>query len=83
MAERDIIIMSVKELKRLRVVQEAIAKHITQKAAAEVIGISERHMRRIVRSMRQGGEKALVHKSRGRRSNNLISEETKAEAIKA
>jgi hypothetical protein len=47
MPERDIISMSVRELKRLRVVQEAIARHITQRLAAEVLELSERHIRRL------------------------------------
>ncbi len=83
MAERDIIKMSVKELKRLKVVQEAIVKHITQKAASEVLGVSERHLRRLVRAVREVGEQELVHKSRGRSSNNRISAEIRAEAVRA
>lgn len=83
MAERDIIVMSVRELKRLKVVQEAIDRHITQKAAAELLEITERQVRRLVRSMRDNGEKGLVHKSRGRAPNNRISEDVRKGAIEA
>lgn len=83
MAERDIIVMSVRELKRLKVVQEAIDRHITQKTAAELLEITERQVRRLVRSLRDNGEKGLVHKSRGRAPNNRISEDVRRDAIKA
>lgn len=83
MAERDIIVMSVRELKRLTVVQEAIDRHLTQKAAAELLEITERQVRRLVRSLRDNGEKGLVHKSRGRAPNNRISEDVRKDAIKA
>ena len=36
MARKDIIVMSLRELKRLKVIQEAIDRHITQKAAAMI-----------------------------------------------
>ncbi len=83
MRERDIIEMSVRELKRLKVVQEAIARHITQKGASELLGLSERHVRRLVRAIRNEGERGLVHKSRGRPSNNRIADEVNAKALKA
>lgn len=83
MPERDIVSMSVRELKRLRVVQEAIARHITQRSAAEVLGLSQRHIRRLVRAVRVEGERGLVHKSRGKPSNNRIREQIRARAIGA
>lgn len=83
MAERDIISMSVLEMKRLRAVQEAIARHITQKSAAEVLDLSERHIRRLVRAVREEGERGLAHKSRGMSSNNRISGELRIKAVGA
>ena len=37
MAREDIIKMSIKELKRLKVIQEVIDRHITQKLAASML----------------------------------------------
>ena len=37
MAREDIIKMSLKELKRLKVIQEVIDRHITQKLAASML----------------------------------------------
>jgi hypothetical protein len=83
MPERDIIRMSIRELKRLKLVQEAIAKQVTQKTAAELMGLSERQVRRLVKAVRKGGERGLVHRSRGKPSNNRISEDVRAKAISA
>lgn len=83
MPERDIIKMSIRELKKLKVIQEAIGKHITQKSAAELIGISERQVRRLIKAVREEGEKGLVHRSRGKPSNNRIAEQVRAKAISA
>ena len=83
MPERDIIRMSIRELKRLKLVQEAIGKHITQKTAAELMGLSERQMRRLVKAVRTEGERGLVHRRRGKPSNNRIAEDVRAKAISA
>ena len=83
MPERDIIRMSMRELKRLKLVQEAIGKQVTQKTAAELMGISERQVRRLVKAVRKEGERGLVHRSRGKPSNNRISEKLRAKAISA
>ena len=47
--------MSLREIKRLKAVQEAIDWHITQRAAASVVGLSERQVRRLVSAVRHEG----------------------------
>ncbi|MBI5971577.1 MAG: helix-turn-helix domain-containing protein, partial [Deltaproteobacteria bacterium] len=74
MAGGDIIYMSLKKLKRLKVMQEAIDGHITQKAAASVVGLSERQARRLVKAVREEGGGGVVHKARGRPSNRRTPE---------
>jgi hypothetical protein len=76
------IIVSIEELRRLKTIQEAIEKHITQKAASTVIGISERQVRRLVKAVRQEGEKGIIHKGRGQLSPKRIPEKVKEEALK-
>ena len=78
MAGRDIIEMRIKELKRLKIIHESIEKHITQKTAASIIGITERQIRRIIKAVREGGDKGIIHKSRGRASNRRIPEKIRA-----
>jgi len=82
MAGKDIIAMSLRDLKRLKVIQEAIEKQITQKIAASLTGLSERQIRRLVRSVREEGEKGVVHKSRGRPSNRRISLKVKEKVLR-
>lgn len=81
MAGKDIIEMSLKEVKRLKVVQEAIDRHITQKASALMLGLSERQIRRLVRAVREEGDTGIIHKSRGRPSNCMVSEKVKEKAL--
>lgn len=81
MAGKDIIEMTLKEVKRLKVLQEAIDKHITQKAAASMVGLSERQARRLVRAVRDEGDRGIIHKSRGRPSNRRMPDKVKDKAI--
>lgn len=82
MAGKDIIEMSIKELKRLKIIHESIQKHITQKAAASIIGITERQVRRIVKAVREEGDRGIIHKSRGRASNRRIPEKIRDKILK-
>jgi transposase len=81
-AGKDIIKMSLIELKRLKVIQEAIAKHISQKAAASIIALSERQIRRLIRAVRDEGDQGIVHKGRGKPSNRKISAKVKTKVLK-
>lgn len=81
MERKDIIRMSMRELKRLKVVQEAIERNITQKAGASMMGLSERQVRRLVRAVRDEGEGGVIHKGRGRPSNRRISQKVKDKAV--
>ena len=47
--ERDVFMMSRKEIKRLQVIRKVIDKQIKQREAAEYFGISSRQVRRIVK----------------------------------
>lgn len=81
MAGEDIIRMSLREVKRLKVIQEVIEKQITQRVAASMIGLSERQVRRLVRVVREEGERGVIHRLRGRFSNRKIPAEVKAKAL--
>ncbi|MBI3313441.1 MAG: helix-turn-helix domain-containing protein, partial [Candidatus Omnitrophica bacterium] len=61
--------MSQKDLKRLKVLEQAAGKKIKQRKAAEWLGISGRQVRRLIKRMRKEGAKGLVHRLRGRQSN--------------
>lgn len=57
-----------KELKRLHVIHRVIRGDLTQVAATELISLSERQIRRIVKRIRSEGDEGIRHKSRGRQS---------------
>lgn len=79
--ERDkkvdkILQMSTKELNRLEIIQKLEEKRMRQKEAASILGVSVRHIKRLLKSYRREGARGLVSKRRGRPSNNRLSEET-------
>jgi len=78
MAGRDMIVMSMREVKRLKAVGSAIARHITQKTAASMIGLSERQVRRMVKVIREQGDKGIIHGLRGQPSNRRLPEAMRA-----
>jgi transposase len=73
MAGKDIICMSQKELKRLHVIHKVIEGSLTQVEAAEIISLSERQIRRIVKRITAAGDKGIQHRSRGKESNRKTS----------
>ena len=73
--------MSQKELTRLEVIQRTEKKTLKQKEAAKMLGISERHVKRLLRAYRQSGAEGLVSKRRGKPSNNRLKAEVKQQAI--
>ena len=81
MAGKDIIVMRVTELRRLKVIQEAISKKITQTTAAAILWLSERQVGRLVKAVRKEGERGIVHKSRGKPSNCKISADVRGKTI--
>ena len=82
MAGKDIIMLSLKELKRLKVIQDVICKRITQVAAAAIIGLSERQVGRLIDAVRERGERGIVHESRGRPSNRKIAVKVKDRVLR-
>ena len=81
MAERDIIVMSIKEIRRLKAVQSAIDGHVTQKTVASMLELSERQVRRLAKDVRERGDGGVIHSLRGQRSNRRIPEETQERVL--
>ena len=81
MAEEDKIIMSQKEVNRLYVIHQAIDKAIGQEEAAALLNLTDRQVRRIVKSVRAEGNSGICHRSRGKRSHNRIADKTKDKAV--
>ena len=65
----------------MEVMQRIEAKRLKQKKAAEMLRVSERHIRRLLRAYRQLGTEGLVSKRRGKPSNNQLKRALKQQAI--
>jgi transposase len=73
--EVELLTMSAKEVNRLEVIQRVSEKRLKQKAAAELLGVCERQVKRLLRRYRQQGARGMVSKRRGKPSNNQLAEE--------
>ena len=71
-ADRDRLVTLKKAKKRL----------ITQREAAEELGLSVRHVKRLLYALKKQGDKAVVHGLRGKGSNRKIEESTEREAVR-
>ena len=67
-----LLTMSKKELTRLEIMQRLEQRTLRQREAAEMLGVSERHIRRLLHNYRQAGPEELVSKRRGKPSNNQL-----------
>ncbi len=71
-----------KELRRVQVIRHAMAKALRQQAAGEVLGVTARHVRRLIQRVRAEGEAGLVHRRRGQRSNRRHAPALKARVLR-
>jgi len=81
MAGEDMIMARQGELKRLHVIQKVLEKVVKQVEAAEILSLSARQIRRIVKRIRIEGERGILHKSRGRPSNRQIPRKIRDKVI--
>ena len=73
--------MNQAERDRLVALKKAKKKLITQKQAAEEIGVTERQVRRLLRKLRRKGDRAVIHELRGRASNRKLPVEMEQRAM--
>ena len=73
--------MTQKGQARLQVLNSVLAEHMTTEQAAEILGVSTRHTRRILAAYKEDGAAALAHGNRGRRPHNAASEMEEADVL--
>lgn len=78
----DYITMSSKEIKRYDIIQRLINKELNGSEAAELLGLSVRHAKRLKAKVKEKGATGLVHASRGKSSNRQMPELEKQKIIK-
>ena len=76
------VTLNNKEQRRLLVLNEVLAGRLTGQEAAEVLGLSLRHTRRLIAGYRQAGAAALAHGNRGRPPANKLDEQVVEEILR-
>jgi hypothetical protein len=64
--------MSMREVDRMKVIQAVADVHLARWRAAERLGVSARHVRRLVLRLLEDGPSGLVSRKRGRSSNRQL-----------
>jgi hypothetical protein len=81
MVREDRVIMSVKELRRVHVIRQTREKKLTQVQAGILLGLTPRHIRRLIERVTQAGDQGLAHRGRGKPSNRRIPEKVQTKAL--
>ena len=76
------VTLKQRELARLHVLNNILEYQIPIVQAAEILGMSECHTRRLLNAYRKDGAAALAHGNRGRRPHNAIPESQSSEVVK-
>src|SRR5713226_3400349 len=81
--ESERIELSAKERDRLKVLHEVQQGHLKQVEAARRLRLSDRQIRRLQARLHSEGDRGIVHRLRGRRSNRKIPEVLAQRALRA
>lgn len=79
--EQERLLLTQKERDRLKVLHEVKQGHVTQRAAAGQLGMSERWVRELVRRVRKRGDRAVVHGLRGKPSKRRLKAKVRERAV--
>ena len=74
--------MNQQEQARIQVLNTVLEQHLSTGQAAEIMGVSERHAKRLLAAYRKDGPAALAHGNRGRRPHNAVPEDAAAAVVK-
>ena len=74
--------LNQQEQARIKVPNSVLAYQLPIAQAAEIMGISERHAKRLLAAYRKGGPAAVAHGNRGRRPHNAAPDDAAAAVAK-
>ena len=74
--------MNQQEQARIQVLNSVLEYHLPVAQAAEIMGVSERHTKRLLAAYRKDGAAALAHGNRGRRPHNAVPEAAAAAVVR-
>ena len=72
--KQETFTLSQRELQRVAVISACVKGRLACGRAAELLGLSVRHVRRLKKRLQAGGEAAMAHASRGRASPRRLPE---------
>lgn len=72
MAGKDIIMLSQTELRKLHVIRKVLDGVVKQIEAAEILRLSDRQIRRLIKRVKVEGDAGIGHKSRGKASGRKL-----------
>jgi hypothetical protein len=82
MAEQDMFIMSQRDLRRLHIIRQVIDKELPRKQAAKLLWLSKKQIGRLVKRIKEEGDRGICHRSRGRASTRSKPPELKERALR-
>ena len=81
MAGARTLTMSTRELDRLEILGRVTERRLTQRQAAEQLGLGLRQVERLCRALREQGAAGLVSRKRGRASNRRLPAAVREQAV--
>ena len=75
------ISLSMQELDRLQIMTQLAERRLTRRRAAELLGLSERPVRRLVRAFKRDGARAPASRHRGQPGNRTLATATRDQAL--
>lgn len=79
---KELLIMTKKEVSRLSVLEKLNAGALTQIKTAEIMGITDRQVRRILKRFKRDGPAGLIHGLRGQHGNHQLNNDLLTMALK-
>ena len=77
-----VLTLSLKEIDRIMLISQIEEEKISVLEAANLLGLSQRQIYRILKRVKSEGTKGIIHKLKGRKSNRGYPEELKEKIIK-
>ncbi len=75
------ILLSPKEARRLSVLEYTVQGKLSVREAAQLLGLSQRHVKRLKRGLQQQGPAFLAHKNRGRKPKHAVPAATRRQIV--
>ncbi len=60
MAEKDMFIMTQRDLRRLHIIHQVIDKQLPRKEAARILGLCKKQIGRIIRRIKEEGDQGIA-----------------------